>query len=83
MDVETYTFADDVLVLPAGAGHCSAGSSADLLVVGAYPEGMRWDLRRGDPAEHEVVLENILAVPLPSADRVHGPGGPLNELWRG
>lgn len=46
----------DVLVLPAGTGDCSAGSSTDLLVVGAYPNGMLWDLRRGDPAERDEVL---------------------------
>jgi uncharacterized protein YjlB len=72
----------DVLVLPAGTGHCNAGSSADLLVVGAYPDGMPWDLRRGDPAERDDVLDNIVGVPLPEADPVHGRGGPLTRLWR-
>jgi uncharacterized protein YjlB len=72
----------DVLVLPAGTGHCSAGSSADLLVIGAYPDGMRWDLRRGDPAEHDEAIANIRAVPLPGADPVHGQDGPLTELWQ-
>jgi uncharacterized protein YjlB len=71
----------DVLVLPAGTGHCNAGASGDLLVVGAYPNGMRWDLRRGDPAERDEVLANIEAVPLPDADPVHGQDGPLRELW--
>jgi uncharacterized protein YjlB len=71
----------DVLVLPAGTGHCNVGSSVDLLVVGAYPNGMRWDLRRGDPAERDEVLANIDAVPLPDADPVRGRGGPLVELW--
>jgi uncharacterized protein YjlB len=71
----------DVLVLPAGTGHCNAGSSDDLLVVGAYPNGMRWDLRRGDPAERDEVLANIAAVPLPETDPVHGQDGPLTEMW--
>src|SRR5919198_5841596 len=73
----------DVLVLPAGTGHCNAGSSDDLLVVGAYPNGMRWDLRRGDPGERAEVIANIEAVPLPDADPVHGPRGPLTETWQG
>jgi uncharacterized protein YjlB len=71
----------DVLVLPAGTGHCNAGSSGDLLVVGAYPNGMRWDLRRGDPAEREDALANIEAVPLPDTDPVQGAGGALTEAW--
>jgi uncharacterized protein YjlB len=72
----------DVLVLPAGTGHCNAGSSADLLVVGAYPRGQTWDLRRGDPAEHDEVVANIARAPLPEADPVNGPTGPLVTLWR-
>ncbi len=74
--------AGDVVVLPAGSGHCNAGSSPDLLVVGAYPNGMGWDLRRGDPGEHEEVLSNIARVPMPDQDPVAGRGGPLVERWR-
>ncbi|HEY1356360.1 MAG TPA: hypothetical protein VGF09_08590 [Solirubrobacterales bacterium] len=72
----------DVLVLPAGTGHCNQGSSPDLLVIGAYPNGMPWDIRRGDPAEHDEAVANIQAVPLPGADPVGGQRGPLTELWR-
>jgi uncharacterized protein YjlB len=73
--------AGDVLVLPAGTGHCNAGSSGNLLVIGAYPDGMSWDLRRGDPEEHDDVLQNISRVPVPKADPVEGAGGPLLRLW--
>jgi uncharacterized protein YjlB len=71
----------DVVILPAGAGHRNLGSSADLLVVGAYPNGMPWDLRRGDPAEHDEVLANIARVPLPDRDPVAGADGPLGQAW--
>jgi uncharacterized protein YjlB len=71
----------DVLVLPAGTGHCNEGSSSDLLVIGAYPDGMAWDIRRGDPAEHDEAVANIGAVPLPRADPVEGSDGPLTKLW--
>ena len=71
----------DVLVLPAGTGHCNIGSSADLVVVGAYPNGMWCDLRRGDPAERDEALANIAAVPTPASDPVKGTHGPLMEIW--
>jgi uncharacterized protein YjlB len=74
--------AGDVVVLPAGTGHCNAGSDPGLLVVGAYPNGMDWDLRRGDPAEHDEVVMNIGRVPLPETDPVEGRDGRLVELWR-
>jgi uncharacterized protein YjlB len=72
----------DVLVLPAGTGHCNLRSSDDLLVIGAYPDGMSWDLLRGDPSEHDDAVANIEKVPLPGVDPVEGSGGPLTELWR-
>jgi uncharacterized protein YjlB len=69
-------------VLPAGTGHFNAGSSPDFVVVGAYPDGMRCDLRRGEPEELDEALANIAVVPLPVADPVSGRDGPLTEIWR-
>ena len=74
--------AGDVVVLPAGVGHCRQEQSADLLIVGAYPQGMRsgLDTRRGDPREHEEVLRNIAEVAVPACDPVAGPDGRFREF---
>jgi uncharacterized protein YjlB len=37
--------AGDVLLLPAGMAHENRGDSGDFLAVGAYPRGMRVDMR--------------------------------------
>ena len=44
------------------------GLEPHLLVIGAYPDRMPWDIRRGDPAEHDDAVANIREVPLPRAD---------------
>jgi uncharacterized protein YjlB len=73
--------AGDVVVVPAGVGHCRVNASPDFRVVGAYPAGQTWDLRTGEPGERPHVLDNIRAVPLPRTDPVEGPNGPLLTLW--
>ena len=76
--------AGDVVVVPAGVGHCNEGKSADLLIVGAYPDNnARRDLRRGNPAEHDEVVRNVAAVAMPNADPVSGAEGPLVRIWGG
>ncbi len=74
--------AGDAVAIPAGVAHRNMGGSADLLVVGAYPGGSGYDIRRGDPAEHAAALRAVAAaVPLPDRDPVLGRDGPLRRLW--
>jgi uncharacterized protein YjlB len=70
----------DAVVIPAGVGHCLL-DGANLVVVGAYPEGQDWDLCRATPADRAKALENIPWVPLPRLDPVFGASGPLFALW--
>ncbi|MBO1073871.1 cupin domain-containing protein [Roseomonas marmotae] len=74
--------AGDVAVIPAGVAHRNMGQSPDLLVVGAYPGGADYDIRRGDPAEHAAVLRAITAVPVPEADPLLGRQDGLDRIWR-
>ena len=75
--------AGDVVVIPAGVGHCNLGQSDDFRVVGAYPRGQeKWDLCTGRPGERPRVLDNIRRVPLPTTDPVFDADGPLLRLWQ-
>ena len=74
--------AGDLMVLPAGTGHKNEGASPDFQVVGAYPKGQEdYDLRRGDPGEHDDALSNIEKTPLPESDPAFGKQGPLMREW--
>ncbi|WP_099302439.1 cupin domain-containing protein [Bacillus sp. Marseille-P3800] len=71
----------DVLILPAGTGHKFIDGSESFAVIGAYPEGVPYDLCTGDPAEKEKHIQKITEVPKPSHDPVFGEHGPLSTLW--
>ncbi|KAL1887488.1 hypothetical protein Sste5346_010187 [Sporothrix stenoceras] len=73
----------DVIVLPAGTGHCNLQSTKDYFYVGVYPQGSpQWrnELGKGD-VNHNEMRKYINAVPLPIEDPVNGPDGPLFTAW--
>lgn len=73
--------AGDAVLLPAGTGHENLGSSADLLVIGAYPKGRSRDLKRSGEADKAVIRARVSAVPKPAMDPISGADGPVKTLW--
>ena len=72
--------AGDVVVVPAGVGHCGVTASDDLVIVGAYPEGTgNTAASRGEVT----AAASVAAVAIPAADPVAGIAGPLMKLWAG
>jgi uncharacterized protein YjlB len=74
--------AGDVVVLPAGTGHCRISASDDLLVVGAYPAGGTYDEPRPGEVSHGLALKRIAKVRRPARDPVYGRDGPLKDSWK-
>jgi uncharacterized protein YjlB len=71
----------DAVVIPAGVGHRNVGSSADLLVVGAYADGRDFDICRED-ADKQCVRTNLKSLPDPLTDPLgDGANGALVALW--
>ncbi|BFT62826.1 cupin [Pseudomonas moorei] len=71
--------AGDVLLLPAGTGHCNLRASDDFLVVGAYPPGQHADICREAPSPEQ--LRNIEQLTFPEQDPVPGQPGAVRRYW--
>lgn len=74
--------AGDMVVLPAGTGHCRKSASSGFSVVGAYPGGQEdYDICTEED-DMEEKKQNIKQVPLPGADPIAGKEGPLLQHWK-
>jgi uncharacterized protein YjlB len=62
--------AGDVLLLPAGVAHENRGDSGDFCAVGAYPRGMRVDMRY--ERDRQADAARLERVPPPATDPVFG-----------
>jgi uncharacterized protein YjlB len=74
--------AGDVVVLPAGTGHQRISDDHELLVVGAYPAGGKYDEPEPGDIDHKTAMARIAKVKVPAKDPVYGSDGPLKILWR-
>lgn len=72
----------DAIAIPAGVGHKLIQASEDFGVIGAYPDGMSYDLKKGNTEERPEADQNIEKVPLPDTDPVYGKMEGLVSLWR-
>jgi uncharacterized protein YjlB len=73
--------AGDVIVLPAGVGHCSLPGQTGYEIVGGYPDGRSWDLLTGTEEERRAALPQIKTVPIPVTDPIDGVQGTLMKYW--
>ncbi|MFD2514859.1 cupin domain-containing protein [Pontibacter locisalis] len=79
---EIHLSAGDMVVLPAGTGHCRKEASPDFSVVGAYPKGQEnYDICTEEDNMEEK-QKNIQQVPLPVSDPALGADGPLLQHWK-
>ena len=77
LELEVHT--GDVVVLPAGTGHCLVRASEDFLVIGGYPAGQSGDIRR--EAAPPALRQRMLRLSFPPSDPVAGADGPLVRHW--
>lgn len=72
----------DLVVLPAGTGHCRLDMSRDFSICGCYPTGQQeYSTFDAAPRARNRHGQAIEAVPLPKTDPIFGQDGPLIAAW--
>jgi len=72
----------DVLIIPAGVAHRNLGGESDVKCVGAYPNGIQYDMRYGKTEDRPAADLTIENIPKPEKDPVMGKkGGSLIDNW--
>ncbi|WP_226577939.1 cupin domain-containing protein [Acuticoccus sediminis] len=72
----------DVLVLPAGTGHCFLSGAPDFKVCGAYPAGQEdYTTLSAAALPMNEAAAQVARVPLPESDPIYGTDGPLTKAW--
>lgn len=72
----------DVLIIPAGVAHRNLDDENAVSCVGAYPDGISYDMNYGQAGERPATDENIRQVPLPERDPVLGLRGGTSRYWK-
>ena len=70
----------DLVVIPAGVTHKKIAGE-QFKCVGAYPNGVDYNIHYGKPGEKEQTKNEILKVPLPDLDPAFGGSGPIKLYW--
>ncbi|OHV10627.1 cupin [Kushneria phosphatilytica] len=74
--------AGEVVVLPAGVGHCRLEASDDFTLTAGYPPGQQdWDLCRSGEADITAARQRIDRVGRPLSDPLMGPDDGLVHYW--
>ena len=71
----------DVLILPAGTGHKKLENTDDFKIIGAYPDGMSFNVKTAEDTDRPLVVDDIKQVPLPKTDPIFGNKGPIFSYW--
>lgn len=72
----------DALLLPGGLAHKCETASGNFMVLAAYPNQQRYDIKKGKAEEKEKAMTNILKLALPQNDPFFGNDGPVKSLWK-
>lgn len=71
----------DALLLPAGVAHKAIDTTENFKIVGAYPDGIEFDMQEGDEANYKEIQQRANDVPVPEKDPLTGSDGAVQEYW--